>query len=188
MHSLCKKVNLTLKEIVRTVAARLAPIWNGKWRFWRRGIVVIASASRTEDPGFEFRQGVRYLCLRTLQWCCQNLIYSSWHRVFLRKINVYKKSYFWIILLYMQRTICKLNWTLVTYIPVLQSPCQRICTDLQAYTELKMWADSSNPTCNTYEIEIFDTLSRWPRKTAVSKPFKVCIILIENDCVIIIEN
>jgi hypothetical protein len=27
----------------------------------RRGIVVIASASRTEDPGFESRQGVRFL-------------------------------------------------------------------------------------------------------------------------------
>jgi hypothetical protein len=28
---------------------------------WRRVIVVIASAQRTEDPGFEFRQGVRFL-------------------------------------------------------------------------------------------------------------------------------
>jgi hypothetical protein len=28
---------------------------------WRRGIVVIASALRTEDPGFESRQGVRFL-------------------------------------------------------------------------------------------------------------------------------
>jgi hypothetical protein len=27
----------------------------------RRGIVVIASASRKEDPGFESRQGVRFL-------------------------------------------------------------------------------------------------------------------------------
>jgi hypothetical protein len=27
---------------------------------WRRGIVVIASAYRTEDPGFESRQGVRF--------------------------------------------------------------------------------------------------------------------------------
>jgi hypothetical protein len=27
---------------------------------WRRGIVVIASAYRTEDPGLESRQGVRF--------------------------------------------------------------------------------------------------------------------------------
>jgi hypothetical protein len=30
---------------------------------WRRGIVIISSASRTEDPGFESRQGVRFLGL-----------------------------------------------------------------------------------------------------------------------------
>jgi hypothetical protein len=30
---------------------------------WRRGIVVIAYASRPEDPGFESRQGVRFLGL-----------------------------------------------------------------------------------------------------------------------------
>jgi hypothetical protein len=29
-------------------------------KHWRRGIVVIASAYRTEDPGFESRQGVRF--------------------------------------------------------------------------------------------------------------------------------
>jgi hypothetical protein len=27
---------------------------------WRRGIMVIASASRTEDPGFKFHQGVGF--------------------------------------------------------------------------------------------------------------------------------
>jgi hypothetical protein len=37
---------------------------------WRRGIVVIASASRTEDPGFESCQGVRFLGLDTLQCFC----------------------------------------------------------------------------------------------------------------------
>jgi hypothetical protein len=42
---------------------------------WRRGIVVIASAYRTEDPWFESRQGVRFLGLYTLQCCCQNLIF-----------------------------------------------------------------------------------------------------------------
>jgi hypothetical protein len=41
---------------------------------WRRGIVVIASASRTEDPGFESRQGVRFSGLYTFQCCCRNLI------------------------------------------------------------------------------------------------------------------
>jgi hypothetical protein len=28
---------------------------------WRRGAVDIASASRTKRPGFEFRQGIRFL-------------------------------------------------------------------------------------------------------------------------------
>jgi hypothetical protein len=51
---------------------------------WRRGIVVIASASRTVDPGFDCHQGVRFLDLFTLQSCCQNLIC---HCAYLRKIN-----------------------------------------------------------------------------------------------------
>jgi hypothetical protein len=34
---------------------------------WRHGIVVIASAYMTEDPGFESRQGVRFLECLTLQ-------------------------------------------------------------------------------------------------------------------------
>jgi hypothetical protein len=42
---------------------------------WRGGIVVIASVSRTEDPGFESRQCERFLgYMYTLQCCCQNLI------------------------------------------------------------------------------------------------------------------
>jgi hypothetical protein len=44
---------------------------------WRRGIVmhvVITSAYRTEDPGFESRQGVRFLGSYTFQCCCCNLI------------------------------------------------------------------------------------------------------------------
>jgi hypothetical protein len=36
---------------------------------WRRGIVFIASTSRTEDPGFESRQVVRLLCLNPLRRC-----------------------------------------------------------------------------------------------------------------------
>jgi hypothetical protein len=34
---------------------------------WRRGIVVIASAYRTEDPGFQSREGVRFLGINALQ-------------------------------------------------------------------------------------------------------------------------
>jgi hypothetical protein len=41
---------------------------------WRRGIVVIASAYRTEDPGFESRQGVRFIGVFSLQCRCHNLI------------------------------------------------------------------------------------------------------------------
>jgi hypothetical protein len=44
-----------------------------KTKNWRRGIVVIASAYRTEDLGLESRQGVRFLGLNTLQCRCQNL-------------------------------------------------------------------------------------------------------------------
>jgi hypothetical protein len=40
----------------------------------RRGIVVIASACRTEDLGFESRQGVRLLGIHTLKCCCHNVI------------------------------------------------------------------------------------------------------------------
>jgi hypothetical protein len=35
---------------------------------------VVASTYRTEDPGFESRQGERCLGLDTLQCCCQNSI------------------------------------------------------------------------------------------------------------------
>jgi hypothetical protein len=41
---------------------------------WRHGKVVIASAYRTEDPGFESCQGVMFLGIYTLQCCCYNLI------------------------------------------------------------------------------------------------------------------
>jgi hypothetical protein len=34
---------------------------------WRRGVVVIVSANRTEDRGFEYRQEVRFLGLYKLQ-------------------------------------------------------------------------------------------------------------------------
>jgi hypothetical protein len=40
--------------------------------------LVISSASRTEDPGFESRQGVRILGLATLQCCSQNLIWIAY--------------------------------------------------------------------------------------------------------------
>jgi hypothetical protein len=60
--------------------------WNDTYKFnfgmyicpllpWRRGIVVIASTYRTEDPGFESRQGVRFfLGIYAYLCCCHNLI------------------------------------------------------------------------------------------------------------------
>jgi hypothetical protein len=44
-------LNITLRQNQQYVWHRLP---------WRRGIVVVASAYRTEDPGFESRQGVRF--------------------------------------------------------------------------------------------------------------------------------
>jgi hypothetical protein len=42
---------------------------------WRRGIGSGQRvASRTEDPGFESRKGVRFLGLYTLQFSCQNFL------------------------------------------------------------------------------------------------------------------
>jgi hypothetical protein len=61
---------------------------------WRRGIVVIASAYRTEDIGFESHQGVRFLGLyiHTLLCCCQNLICICMTViVFTKKIQTLKK-------------------------------------------------------------------------------------------------
>jgi hypothetical protein len=40
---------------------------------WRKGIGVIASAYRTEDPGFKSRQGAMFLEIYMLQCCCHNL-------------------------------------------------------------------------------------------------------------------
>jgi hypothetical protein len=55
--------------------------------------VVIASAYRTEDPGFESRKGVRLLGLYTLQCRCQKLNMHC-HCVHLRKTN--DKKTFWL--------------------------------------------------------------------------------------------
>jgi hypothetical protein len=54
---------------------------------WRRGIVVIASAYRTEDPRFESHRGVKLLGIYTLQWCCNNV---HCHFVNLRKNKLFK--------------------------------------------------------------------------------------------------
>jgi hypothetical protein len=59
------------------------------WR--RRGIVVIVSAYRTEDPGFESRQCVRFLGINTLHCCCHNLIRIVIVCTYLRKIIALKK-------------------------------------------------------------------------------------------------
>jgi hypothetical protein len=61
----------------------------------RRSLMVIASNSRTEDPGFESRQGVRFLGLNTLNSSCQNFICIDCHYVYLREINALE--YFFII-------------------------------------------------------------------------------------------
>jgi hypothetical protein len=57
-------------------------------RPWRRGKVVIASASRPEDRGFESRRGVRFLGIYMYVHCNAVVICS----VHLDKINV--KRYF----------------------------------------------------------------------------------------------
>jgi hypothetical protein len=61
---------------------------------WRSGIVIIASAHRTEDPGLESRQGVRFLGRYTFQCCCQNLVCIVGSCVFLRKILPEKENKF----------------------------------------------------------------------------------------------
>jgi hypothetical protein len=57
---------------------------------WQRGvctyIVAIVSATGTEDRGFEFRQGVRFLGLFTLQ-CCFLLLNSHCYCMDLSEIN-----------------------------------------------------------------------------------------------------
>jgi hypothetical protein len=60
---------------------------------WRRGIVVIAHAYRTEDPEFESRQGVRFFFrnLYTLQCCCHKLNLHC-HCEYFRK-EMLKKEY-----------------------------------------------------------------------------------------------
>jgi hypothetical protein len=54
-------VNAAIKEF--NEVRNLPPTWDKCYEFetWRLGIVVIASAYGTEDPGFESRQGVRFL-------------------------------------------------------------------------------------------------------------------------------
>jgi hypothetical protein len=52
---------------------------------WRRGIVVIASANRTEDPGFESRQGVMFLGLYAYIAVLLSKLKMQCHCVYLRK-------------------------------------------------------------------------------------------------------
>jgi hypothetical protein len=54
---------------------------------WRRGIVDITSAYRTEDPGFESCQGVRLSGIFTLQCCCHKLTCIVILCRYLRNIN-----------------------------------------------------------------------------------------------------
>jgi hypothetical protein len=57
---------------------------------WRRAIGVIASASRTGDPGFEPRQGVRFLGLYILGTVLLSKLNMHCQCVYLRKINALK--------------------------------------------------------------------------------------------------
>jgi hypothetical protein len=65
---------------------------------WRCGIVVIVSSYRTEDYGFESRQGVRISGIYTLQCCYHNLmcivIVCTWEKL-MRKNLFLKKNLFW---------------------------------------------------------------------------------------------
>jgi hypothetical protein len=47
----------TLEEVKLWQALKKEAVY---WSPWRRGVVVVASASRPEDPEFESRQGVRF--------------------------------------------------------------------------------------------------------------------------------
>jgi hypothetical protein len=63
---LCRCCGLKISPFARTQGSQtIAWSYNQLLYFLpcRRGIVVIASAYRTEDPGFESRQGVRFLGL-----------------------------------------------------------------------------------------------------------------------------
>jgi hypothetical protein len=61
---------------------------------WRIGKVVIATAYRTEDPGFKSRQGVRFLGIYTLQCCC----HMHCHCVYWRKKCLYISKKFLILI------------------------------------------------------------------------------------------
>jgi hypothetical protein len=50
----------TIKKIAKCCLMSLFKKIGGPWR---HALVTIASAYRTEDPGFESRQGVRFLCI-----------------------------------------------------------------------------------------------------------------------------
>jgi hypothetical protein len=53
---------------------------------WRRGIIVIVSAYRTEDPGFESRQCERFLGVNYIAVLLSKLNMHG-HWLHLRKIN-----------------------------------------------------------------------------------------------------
>jgi hypothetical protein len=57
---------------------------------WWRGIVVIASASRIEDPRFESRRGVRFLGLYMYITVLLSKLNMHCHYVYSRKMNASK--------------------------------------------------------------------------------------------------
>jgi hypothetical protein len=66
------KLNSKFVEIVIIACGGLKTKLNGPGGM--AYVVVIESAYRTEDHGFESRQGVRFLGIYILQCCCHNLI------------------------------------------------------------------------------------------------------------------
>jgi hypothetical protein len=60
---------------------------------WRRGIVVIASAYISDDPGYESRRGVKFSGMYTLQFCCHNnlicfVIVCTWEKILNFLMNI----------------------------------------------------------------------------------------------------
>jgi hypothetical protein len=102
---------------------------------WRRGIVVIAFAYRTQDSGFKSRQAVKFLGLYTLQCCCQNLIFvMHYNCVYLRKINAMlhiKKRCTYVALICMWVTVFNMlfayadrSWPITKLFSVQNQGCQ----------------------------------------------------------------
>jgi hypothetical protein len=100
---LLRKLNFLLQPLFqysqypksRFFVLRFCEIFLMRWRFLRPGIVVIASSSRTEEPGFESRQGVRFLGFWMYLAVHLSKLTMNCHCVYLRKINAFKNRERW---------------------------------------------------------------------------------------------